>query len=167
MLKQLAHANSSRTFLGECVLLLFILDPKAFGGDGTWKCCKGLIWKVFFFNLNVTSAFLVTFYVGNNSLRCLYYIATYMEGCATLSIIRLVQLLIMLPTFSCLGWNFPCWVSPSGWISWESFNKNTWTIPGNERRGKYYILFMFIKAAASTQFRNHSTYVFWSRELNY
>lgn len=51
----------------------------------------------------------------------------------------------MLPTFSCLGWIFPCWVSPSGRICWESFNKNTWTIPGNERRGKYYILLMFIK----------------------
>lgn len=58
-----------------------------------------------------------------------------MKGCATLSIIRLFQLL-MLPTFICLGWNFPCWVSPSGWISWESFNKNTWTIQGNEKRGK-------------------------------
>lgn len=68
-----------------------------------------------------------------------------MEGCAILSIIRLFQLLITLPAFSCLGWIFPCWVSPSGRICWESFNKNTWTIPGNERRGKYYILLMFIK----------------------
>lgn len=82
-----------------------------------------------------------------------------------LSIIRLFQLL-MLPTFICLGWNFPCWVSPSGWISWERFHKNTWTIPGNEKRRENYILLMFIKVAASTWFRNHCTYVFWSRELN-
>lgn len=82
-----------------------------------------------------------------------------MKGCATLSIVRLFQLL-MLPTFICLGWNFPCWVSPSGWISWESFNKNIWTIPGNEKRGESYILLMFIKIAASTWFKSHCTYIF-------
>lgn len=66
ILKQSVHASSSRKFLGECVLLLFILDSRAFGNIGLINIAKVLFEKAFL-NLNIISAFLVTFYVGKNS----------------------------------------------------------------------------------------------------
>lgn len=58
ILKQSLRANSSRKFLGGCVLLLFILDSKAFGGNGTYKTLQRFDLERLFFHLNIASAFL-------------------------------------------------------------------------------------------------------------
>lgn len=97
----------------------------------------------------------------------MYYIATYMEGWATLSIIRLFSCLLCCQHSAVWAEIFHAGCLLQAEFVGKVSIKILKLFQGMRARGNTLFYSCLLKFAASNWFSNHSTYVFWSKDLSY